>query len=79
MTSQVSDTYQALYFRWKNRYLQLARSQILEELHILGRKTGIYNRQAKYRSQIYAGLHILGKKIGTYNRQARYEFLAQLP
>ena len=78
-TGQVSGTCQASYFGWENRYLQPARSQVLDKLHILGRKTGICDRQARYRSQIHAGLHILGRKTGTCDRQARYRSVVQLP
>ncbi len=37
---QVSGICLASYFRWENRYLRPARSQILNRLHILGQKTG---------------------------------------
>ena len=42
-TGRVSGTCRASYFRWKNRYLRPAWSQVLDGLHILGQKTGTCN------------------------------------
>lgn len=71
MTDQVSGIPCTLYFRWENKYLQPARSQIYAWLHTFGKKTCIYNRYLRLaKSQIYLAIHILIGKLSTYNRSS---------